>query len=102
LQSQQSKNGNKNMTEEFKNGIKLGRKHFVEIAAHSDRWKKRNVPAFIRESLLVPYYIVESNGYLVLYIIQFPISSSEKVQFIPFARSEINEEESPEISYRKK
>lgn len=85
------------MIEEFENGIALGRKHHAKIANQSDRWKKRNVPAFIRENLLVPYYIVESREFFVLHIIQFPIAAGDRVQFIPFARSAINEEESPEV-----
>lgn len=88
------------MIEEFKNGIALGRKHHAKIANQSDRWKKRNVPAFIRENLLVPYYIVESSGFFVLHIIQFPIAAGDRVQFIPFARSAINEEESSKVFNR--
>jgi hypothetical protein len=80
------------MIEKFKAGIALGRKHFAKIAAKSERWKKRNVPVYIRSELLVPYYMVESNGYYELHIIQFPITASEKVKFIPFARSTINEQ----------
>lgn len=90
------------MKKEFENGIALGRKHHAKIANQSDRWKKRNVPAFIRENLLVPYYILESGGFLVLHIIQFPIAAGDRVQFIPFARSAINEEESSEVPNRPK
>lgn len=83
------------MIEKFKIGIVLGRKHLAKIAAMSDRWKKRNVPASIRAAnLLVPYYIVEENGWYCLYIIQFPIAERDKVHFLKFARSGINEEES--------
>lgn len=83
------------MIENFKSGIVLGRKHLAKIAAMSDRWKNRNVPACIRaNNLLVPYYIVEEGGFYCLYIIQFPITDSDKVHFLKFARSGINEEES--------
>lgn len=80
------------MTNEFKLGIELGSKHFAKIAAMSDRWKKRNVPVYIRTSLLVSHYIVEVDGYFELFIIQFPITVSDKVHFIPFARSKVLDE----------
>ena len=82
----------------FNEGKLLGSKHYAKIKSMSDRWKKRNVPVFIRKALLVPYYITEVNGWHELHIIQFPISGRDKVEFIPFARSRINEEECTEIS----
>ena len=82
------------MIEKFKIGMELGRKHLAKIAAMSDRWKNRNVPACIRScNLLVPFYIVEEDGVFSLYIIQYPILESDRVHFLKFARSEINEEE---------
>jgi hypothetical protein len=81
------------MRKEFENGIALGRKHYAKITGQSDRWKKRNVPVNIRSLLLAPYFIVEADGYYELHVIQFPVTPSEKVQFIPFARSKINEED---------
>lgn len=82
------------MIKEFKTGMELGRKHHTKIAAMSDRWKNRNVPAFVRSmNLLVPYYIVEESGDYCLYVIQFPIADSDKVHFLQFARSGINEED---------
>lgn len=83
------------MIKDFKTGIALGRKHLAKIAMMSDRWKSRNIPAGIRtNNLLVPYYIVEDAGWYCLYVIQFPIAQSDKVHFLQFARSKINEEES--------
>jgi hypothetical protein len=92
------------MIEKFKSGMELGRKHHTKIATMSDRWKNRKVPACIRASnLLVPYYVVEENGEYCLYVIQFPILASDKVHFLKFARSGINEEEeSPQILIGKK
>lgn len=85
------------MKEIFKKGIALGRKNFAKIAAKSDRWKSRHVPIFIRESLFVPYYISESGEFAELHIIQLPVDNSEKVHFIQFARSDINEEEPTKV-----
>ncbi|CAG4992097.1 hypothetical protein DYBT9275_00893 [Dyadobacter sp. CECT 9275] len=90
------------MNKEFREGILLGSKHYAKINTMSDRWKKRNVPAFIRKALLVPYYITEVNGWHELHIIQFPICDRDKVEFIPFARSRIHEKECSEISDSKK
>lgn len=77
----------------IQSGKELGRKHFASIATKGERWKKRNVPAYIRESLFVPHYLVEFNGFKDLYIIQLPIDPRDKVQFILYARSRIDEEE---------
>ncbi|MCE7061273.1 hypothetical protein [Dyadobacter sp. CY343] len=90
------------MIKNFESGIALGRKHHAKIAAMSDRWKRRNVPSFIRESLFVPYYITESEEFFELYVIQKPIDASEKVHFSQFARSSLNEEECPQIPYSEK
>ena len=77
----------------FKSGKELGSKHFAFIASKGERWMKRNVPAYIRESLLIPHYMVEINGFRELYIIHSPIDPRDKVQFILYARSRIDEEE---------
>lgn len=81
------------MRKEFEIGIAIGKNHLAKIVAMSDRWKNRNVPVFIRHSLLVSHYIVEESGFIQLFIIQYPIKSGDKVHFIPFARSEIDEKE---------
>lgn len=77
----------------IKSGKELGSKHFAAIATKGERWKKRNVPAYIRESLFIPHYLVEHNGFRELYIIQSPIDPRDKVSFILYARSRIDEEE---------
>ena len=81
----------------FQSGKELGRKHFAIIAAKGERWKKRNVPVYIRESLFVPHYAVEFNGYVELYVIQSPTLPSDKVHFILYARSKIDEEDCSKI-----
>ena len=82
------------MINKFKTGIELGRKHLAKIASMSDRWKNRNIPAYMRSyALLVPYYLVEEQGEYCLYVIQFPICKGDKVHFLKFARSEIDEEQ---------
>ncbi len=81
----------------FKSGRELGRRHFVSIANKGERWKKRNVPAYIRESLFIPHYMVEFNGFRELYIIQSPIDPRDKVRFILYARSKVDEEECSKV-----
>jgi hypothetical protein len=81
----------------IQSGKALGRKHFAIIAAKGERWKKRNVPIYIRESLFVPHYFVDYNGFVELYVIQPPALPSDKVHFILYARSKIDEGYCPKI-----
>lgn len=80
------------MKETIKLGRELGRKHFAAIAAKGERWKKRNVPGWIRQSMFVPYYVVERDNKQELHIIHPPLRTGDKVHFIVYARSEIEEE----------
>ncbi len=77
---------------QFKTGKMLGRKHFAKIASKGDRWKRRNVPNYIRKFLLVPYYTTEGDDCEELHIIQYPLGAGEKVHFTTYARSKLNEE----------
>lgn len=90
------------MKETIKLGRELGRKHYAAIAAKSDRWKRRNVPGWIRESMFVPYYLVERGGMEELHVIHPPLRTGDKVHFIVYARSDIEEEKSAQIRAREK
>lgn len=90
------------MNNTFKAGIELGRKHYTEITKKGKRWLDRNVPAYIREQLLVPYYISELNDSQCLFVIQLPISPDEKVHFVEYARQAFDEYEATKTPSCKK
>lgn len=75
------------MDQQFVTGQTVGLKHFARIQAKGSRWMGRHVPAYIREHLLVPYYIAPdvASSSTVLWVIQFPVASHEKVHFVRFA-----------------
>ncbi|WP_375445745.1 hypothetical protein [uncultured Fibrella sp.] len=75
------------MDQLFANGQTVGLKHFARIRAKGSRWMGRNVPAYIREHLMVPYYFAPDvdNSVLVMWVIQYPIADGERVHFVRFA-----------------
>jgi hypothetical protein len=76
------------MSTNFEEGKELGRKHLAKINAQSGRWKNRCIPAYIREHLLVPYYLTEEGGVTTLYVIQYPLDGG-RVSFLPLIRGDI-------------
>lgn len=66
-------------------GIELGRERHAHILERGSKWKSRHIPVFIREHLLVPYYITENGPNIELWIIEFPMGISSKVSFVLFA-----------------
>lgn len=82
------------MRQEFETGMAVGHKHFARITAKGSRWQSRNVPAYIRQHLMVPYYYThdELANSLVLWVIQSPIDDDEKVHFVRFAHDLPHEE----------
>ena len=71
--------------EQFNQGIGLGREHHAHILKRGSKWKNRHIPIFIRENLMVPYYITQNGAYLELWIISYPIGVNDKVSFVRFA-----------------
>jgi hypothetical protein len=69
----------------FNNGIELGRKHYAHLQKKGKRWKSRNIPKWMLDSIFVPYYITELDGNRHLYIIQMPIVEGEKAHYLLFA-----------------
>jgi len=78
-------------TDTISKGKELGRKHLDQIASKGERWKARNIPVYIREHLMVPYYLTEIAGIMELHVIQSPLVPGERVHFICYARSTIDE-----------
>lgn len=85
------------MNETFNLGKELGRKHFATIAAKGGRWKSRFIPAWIRDFMFVPYYIVEQEGVAELHVIHLPLGNGGRVHFTVYARAEIDEKERTQI-----
>lgn len=84
-QPELGKNLFKMSNEIFNKGIELGRERHAHILKRGSKWKSRFIPVFIREHLLVPYYITENGVNVELWIIEFPIGVSSKVGFVLFA-----------------
>lgn len=72
------------MEEIIHTGKELARKEYARIVGQGKRWQSRNIPLWIRENMLVPYYIANIDGHDHLFIIQYPESPTDKVHFIPF------------------
>lgn len=79
----------KNLTmmsnEIFNKGIELGRERHAQILKRGAKWKSRNIPIFIRDNLLVPYYITDNGSELELWVINYPMGVNGKVAFSRFA-----------------
>lgn len=73
------------MDKTFQLGIEMGKAHYAKIVDKGDRWKSRFIPVYIRQSLMIPYYITDVNGSQTLFIIQYPVNANEKVLFITYA-----------------
>jgi len=69
----------------FNKGIELGRERHAHISERGAKWKARNIPIFIRDHLMVPYYITENGANLELWIINYPMGVNDKVDFVLFA-----------------
>ncbi|UHG93332.1 hypothetical protein [Spirosoma oryzicola] len=66
---------------QFEDGIVLARDTFAQLDRRGSKWRTRNVPAYIREQLWLPYYIAEQSGERQLYIIRSPNDQNPKVHF---------------------
>lgn len=69
----------------FNKGIELGRERHTQILKRGAKWKSRNIPIFIRDNLLVPYYITDNGNELELWVINYPMGVNGKVAFSRFA-----------------
>jgi hypothetical protein len=78
-------------TNTINKGKALGRKHLDQIVSKSERWKARNIPVYVRQYLMVPYFLTEVSGLSELHVIQAPLLPGERVHFICYARSDIDE-----------
>ncbi|GAB2798728.1 hypothetical protein GCM10027275_50430 [Rhabdobacter roseus] len=70
------------MEASLEDNIVSAREVFSRLDARGERWKRRNVPIFIRERLWVPYYITEENGERKLYVIHPPDRRDPRVHFL--------------------
>lgn len=69
----------------FNKGIELGRERHAQIKKRGNKWKSRNIPIFIRDNLLIPYFITERGGQYELWIIDHPKGVYGKVAFSLYA-----------------
>ena len=74
------------MKKTFKAGMQLGREQLAYVAAQGKRWKSRNIPHTIRHHLM-PYYITELEGCLVIFVLHVPLGGG-KVGYREYAREE--------------
>lgn len=72
------------INELFNQGIELGREHHTYILQRGSKWKSRNIPIYIRDHMLVPYYLIENDGNIELWIIKCPLEANDKVCFVCF------------------
>lgn len=79
--------------DQFTTGKELGRKAYAKILLQGKRWQSRNIPQWLRDNLLVPYYIAQVDDEEHLFMIQYPLASEEKVHFVLYARRGIKEHE---------
>lgn len=68
-------------------GKVIARAVYAKVQSHGTKWKSRNIPIFIREHLLIPYYLTEIDGNEALFIIQMPTHKQPKVHFARFKPS---------------
>lgn len=80
------------MEELFHTGKELGRKAHARIMEQGKRWHSRHIPQWIRDYMLVPYYVANVNGVDQLFIIQYPLTPEEKVHFVPFIKQGFHEQ----------
>jgi len=70
------------MDKTIEDGIVLATEVFNALDARGKKWKQRNVPVYVRESLWIPYYITKSNGIERLFVIRSPDARNPKVHFM--------------------
>lgn len=64
---------------------------YARITTRGQKWQQRRIPIYIRENLMVPYYIAIEGNRALLYAIKYPEQEGEKVCFENVGRSSINE-----------
>lgn len=65
----------------IEDGKVIARAVYAKIQSYGNKWKSRNIPIYIRESLMCPFYLTEIDGKEVLFIIQMPNHANPKVHF---------------------
>jgi hypothetical protein len=73
------------MDKKFDDGIVLAKELFAALDVKGKKWKNRNVPAYVRENLWIPYYITEIGGVLRLFVIRPPDPQNPKVHFMEYS-----------------
>ena len=67
-------------------GMEAGRAAHAIVARHSENWRRRRVPVYIRESLMVPYFVAEKGDEYVLMVLTLPSDDeTDKVRFEAYA-----------------
>ena len=70
------------MDKKIEDGIVLAKELFAALDARGKKWKERNVPLYVRESLWIPYYITEYSGVKKVFVIRPPDPKNPKVHFM--------------------
>ena len=70
------------MDKNFEDGIVLAKELFTALDDRGKKWKDRNIPVYVRESLWIPYYITETGGVKRLFVIRPPDPQNPKVHFM--------------------
>ncbi|MBB5283350.1 hypothetical protein HNQ92_001476 [Rhabdobacter roseus] len=72
-------------------GLKSAQMDYDRIISRGQKWRNRNIPIYIRENLMVPYYITQDGEKAILHGIRYPSSEFEKVHFMVVAQINIDE-----------
>lgn len=83
------------MHTDFQTGISAARAAYARITRRGQKWKNRRIPVFIRQQLLVPYFVTEEGSEWCLYAIQEPDLPDGKVHFTCVARLPADAQSAP-------
>ncbi|MPR36551.1 hypothetical protein [Salmonirosea aquatica] len=75
----------------WQEGVEAGKAAYSRIMGRGRKWQARRIPIYIRENLLVPYYITYEGEFLLLHVVKYPEQESEKVSYEVAVRLKINE-----------
>lgn len=77
--------------------MEAGRAAHAIVAQSSETWRRRRIPVYIRECLMVPYFVAEEADEYALYIMQLPAHELDKVRFKRYASVSRYEAQTPSI-----
>ena len=69
------------MEKKIEDGVVIANELFEVLDARGKKWRKRNVPVYVRENLWIPYYTTTTGGVTRLFVIRPPDPTNPKVHF---------------------